>query len=270
MNGAPRWYALNGVSKVFTVAHIRTCDCHPSRIIDNWAYVVVTQGCRTFRLYDEDIQINKGEFFILPPNIPHYGLHKDDHEAFYIHFLSDGCEMTSPQRINAGQIWLPQYGAIPNDIDCINMLDYAARNCMSPFSNEHFLISQVQAILYQTSYFHQRNNLWHGKNTNLTDRILHYIQDNFYRPLNSNDYEEMFKKTYRQLNDLFVKQYGITIKQMQMKIRIDHAKLMLSTGYSISETSEKCGFEDYLYFLKAFHKSVGMTPKVYRSSSSLW
>ena len=237
------------------------------RIMDQWVLVVVVNGRRTFRLYDEDVFVQPGQFFLLPPHIPHYGLMEDEHEAYFIHFLAEGREISAPGQIDAGRVSLPQYGRIPDDVDCLQMLDYIARHCMSPFANDRFLTSQVQALLYRFSLFHQRNNLWKQKNAGLADRILHYIQDNFSEPLHSSDYESAFDRTYRQLNSIFTGRYGITIKQMQIKIRMDHAKIMLASGYSISEVSRKCGFDDYLYFLKAFRKMTGMTPNEYRKNT---
>ncbi len=264
INQTVRWYGINGIKRVGAVAQVRKTDCHPTRIKEQWVLVIITDGNRTFRLYDEDFCVNKGEFFILPPHVPHYGLMEDTHEAYYVHFNADGMECPMPTRIEAGQIFLPQYGRIPDDIDCLQVLDYAMRHCMSPFTSNRFLVSQVQSVLYQISYYHQRNSLWNSKRAKYTDQILRYIQDNFSRNLYSTDYEAAFGKTYRQLNNIFLRQYGVTIKQMQIRIRINHAKLMLATGFSISEVGQKCGFDDYLYFLKVFHKVTGVTPKDYQ------
>ena len=61
--------------------------------------------------------------------------------------------------------------------------------------------------------------------------------------------------TYRRLNAIFQAVYGVTIKQMQGILRVEQAKRMLSSGYTILETSAACGFEDYFYFLKVFKQN---------------
>ena len=58
----------------------------------------------------------------------------------------------------------------------------------------------------------------------------------------------------------------MTIKQMQVTLRVNQAKRMLRSGYTISETSTACGFEDYFYFLKVFKSKTGMTPSEYKNS----
>lgn len=65
--------------------------------------------------------------------------------------------------------------------------------------------------------------------------------------------------TYRRLNAIFQAVYGVTIKQMQGILRVEQAKRMLSSGYTILETSAACGFEDYFYFLKVFKSKTAMT-----------
>ena len=55
----------------------------------------------------------------------------------------------------------------------------------------------------------------------------------------------------------------MTIKQMQLNLRITRAKSLLSSGYTITYTSASCGFEDYFYFLKIFKTRTGFTPTEY-------
>ena len=100
----------------------------------------------------------------------------------------------------------------------------------------------------------------------LAHRILQYIDDNKDQHLKNRDYEDTFGKTYNRLNTIFQTVYGMTIKQMQVTLRVNQAKRMLRSGYTISETSTACGFEDYFYFLKVFKSKTGMTPSEYKNS----
>ena len=100
----------------------------------------------------------------------------------------------------------------------------------------------------------------------LAYRILQYIDDNKDQHLKNRDYEDTFGKTYNRLNTIFQTVYGMTIKQMQVTLRVNQAKRMLRSGYTISETSTACGFEDYFYFLKVFKSKTGMTPSEYKNS----
>ena len=145
-------------------------------------------------------------------------------------------------------------------------MEYAIQHRTLPFSSKNFLSSQIQAILYQISFAVQKRELWCNLESRLAYRILQYIDDNKDKHLKNRDYEDTFGKTYNRLNTIFQTVYGMTIKQMQVTLRVNQAKRMLRSGYTISETSTACGFEDYFYFLKVFKSKTGMTPSEYKNS----
>ena len=62
-----------------------------------------------------------------------------------------------------------------------------------------------------------------------------------------------------------IKQTDLYWFQLNKEIRVEDVD-MLRSGYTISETSTACGFEDYFYFLKVFKNKTGMTPSEYKNS----
>ncbi|MCQ2417058.1 MAG: substrate-binding domain-containing protein [Oscillospiraceae bacterium] len=61
--------------------------------------------------------------------------------------------------------------------------------------------------------------------------------------------------------------FGISFHQDTINARIYHAIYLLSTTVmSIASIAEKCGYEDYNYFLRQFQKVTGMTPGQYRKN----
>ena len=112
----------------------------------------------------------------------------------------------------------------------------------------------------------QKKRLWPKRENRTALQILQYIDNNKGRQLQNQDYAAAFGMTDRRLNAIFQAVYGVTIKQMQGILRVEQAKRMLSSGYTISETSAACGFEDYFYFLIVFKSKTGMTPSQYREA----
>jgi AraC-like DNA-binding protein len=57
--------------------------------------------------------------------------------------------------------------------------------------------------------------------------------------------------------------FGMGIHEHIRSLRIEKAKEILSAdeGVSIEEVAERCGFDDYNYFISIFRKVVGTTPK---------
>lgn len=62
---------------------------------------------------------------------------------------------------------------------------------------------------------------------------------------------------------IFKASTGTTISKYIVGRRIAIAKSLLASGFSVSESQERSGFSDYSNFLKAFTRSVGMSPKKY-------
>lgn len=262
----PRWFRLTGETHVEIVDKFSGGNVHPDRVMPQWVLVLMISGERTFRIYGEDHAVRGGEFFLLPPHVRHCGLQYDRHEACFAHFQAEGAQVLPPEKLDPDHILLPLCGQVPLELPCFDLMEYAVCHRAPPFFSERFLSSQIRAILYQLSLTMQKRKLWSKQENGMACRILQYIDDNKGRQLQNQDYAAAFGKTYCRLNTVFQAVYGVTIKQMQGILRIDQAKRMLSSGYTISETSAACGFEDYFYFLKVFKSKTGMTPSEYRDS----
>lgn len=70
------------------------------------------------------------------------------------------------------------------------------------------------------------------------------------------------------LSNLFHQQTGMTIKQYQQKIRMEHAcHLLHTTQDKVTDIAVKTGFIDRRYFTRIFKETYGMTPQEYRQQS---
>lgn len=71
------------------------------------------------------------------------------------------------------------------------------------------------------------------------------------------------------LSTIFKAETGVGFSEYLTNVRITRAKSMIDSGMSnFREVSTSCGFQDYSYFFKVFKKTLGLTPKEYRSKSS--
>lgn len=67
----------------------------------------------------------------------------------------------------------------------------------------------------------------------------------------------------------FAERYGTAPKQYLDRLRIEHAKSLLQTGYySTREIAERCGFADVGYFCTAFRRHVGTGISAYRKGDN--
>ena len=79
------------------------------------------------------------------------------------------------------------------------------------------------------------------------NQLVHEIQDEIERDLSSDarcqDLLAGFGLSYRQISRLFLRELGISIKQYQMRLRIERARqLVLESDMSIEEVADRCGF----------------------------
>ena len=100
------------------------------------------------------------------------------------------------------------------------------------------------------------------------DEILTFINQNISSPLSIEDLSGHFFLSSSYLCRIFKAATGTTINKYITAKRITVAKSLLSSGYSVTETCERCGFNDYSNFLKAFTKAVGISPKKYAQCSA--
>ncbi len=57
----------------------------------------------------------------------------------------------------------------------------------------------------------------------------------------------------------------MTPANYRLKLLIDKSRILLTDSeLKIRDISEKCGFDDALYFSKIFKKHVGLSPENYR------
>jgi AraC-like DNA-binding protein len=95
------------------------------------------------------------------------------------------------------------------------------------------------------------------------DAILSYLNNNIQYPISIGDLAKHFYISESYICRIFKSATGTTINKYMTARRISIAKSLLAEGIGVSDVCERCGFSDYSNFLKAFTKSVGISPKKY-------
>ena len=105
------------------------------------------------------------------------------------------------------------------------------------------------------------------KDTELTKRIMEYINDNYASPsLCLTMVADKFNYTERYVSNLIKKQTGNNYNQMLQDIRMNKAKMLLKdTHMTIHEIAISVGYDHSNSFYKYFKRVVGVSPKQYRT-----
>lgn len=96
--------------------------------------------------------------------------------------------------------------------------------------------------------------------------MIAFVEDNYGRKLTLQDAAEHFGYSKQYFCKWCKSEFGVAFNEFLNAVRITHARSLLTGGYSVEETAEKCGFSDPCYFSKVFKKFVGTPPKAYSLS----
>lgn len=94
----------------------------------------------------------------------------------------------------------------------------------------------------------------------LINQILIYINEHLSEPLTLETIAAQFFISKNHLSHQFKHFTGLSPYQYIMKKRLKTAYNMLCNGTTASSACEKCGFNDYSNFLKAFRREFGKNP----------
>lgn len=121
------------------------------------------------------------------------------------------------------------------------------------------LLDAVSSYLYVA-------NLVKKNNTNLAERIEKFLYENLHEKLSSSTICRQFLISRTKLYTLAMENFGTSISQYILSLRINAAKKLLKeSDLPLSKIARKVGFDNENYFGKTFKKAVGITPTAYRN-----
>ncbi|MBC9704036.1 MAG: helix-turn-helix domain-containing protein [Enterococcus sp.] len=106
------------------------------------------------------------------------------------------------------------------------------------------------------------------ENSAILTLIYEYVQRNYHEDLSLQSISEKFHFSYSYLSTIFTEKYGINFTKYLKKVRIQHAKRLLTeTTDPLSEICSQVGYTDLGYFSRVFKEETGMSPSHYRKGS---
>lgn len=95
-------------------------------------------------------------------------------------------------------------------------------------------------------------------------KVISYINENYQHTLRLEDISEMFFISESSLAQLFIKHFNTTFSKYLVKLRMEHAALLLNNSVlNTAQIAAAVGYSDYYYFNKVFKKYFGQTPYRY-------
>lgn len=113
----------------------------------------------------------------------------------------------------------------------------------------------IQESESQKPIFHKE------KYADVLESLHEFIDTHYADPLNVNYLARVVGVSTRYLNSLFKERFGIGVQEQIIATRMQAANEMLKTGkFMVKQVAAKCGYDDPLYFSKAFKAYFGYSP----------
>ncbi|MDF7637848.1 AraC family transcriptional regulator [Lactobacillus sp. ESL0791] len=254
------WYNLCEHINIIEMGHIVTTNYHPKRNINFFIFGMVISGSRTIQVGNIKLFLKTGDYFLLPPSVPHSGIKLDRHDIYFIHFRCKYTLLKKKAKIMAKEIILPITGKVPKKMHLDEFFQYLNKDYASKKISKSLIELHFQSILSYISEYMQSLLNQSNQDLSLAESLNNFILENKCNNITAEDFEHHFNLSYKKLNNTFKKIYGKTIKQDFITQKITYASQLLLEGNKLIDTSEKVGYEDYFYFLKVFKHIKGMTP----------
>lgn len=106
------------------------------------------------------------------------------------------------------------------------------------------------------------------KQQELPVRIDEYIMEHYTEDIDVQNICAHFQIGKTQLYEIADQIYGVGIASHIRKLRIEKAKELLTSHpeMRVGEVADRCGFQDYNYFITVFKRMTGVPPRLYRKA----
>ncbi len=213
---------------------------------------IISDGSGVINVGNKEYNLEKGDMFFVGKNLTHSYGGSDDFKTIFLGFEGIICEkLFAYYKVSDFSIYRGKnYAGIVAEIGELY-------NNFEKFESQASLSSAAYSILI--SFF---DTVTKEESTPI-EAVRNFIEVNFFKQLSLNDILDFYPFSKAKLCREFKENYGMTVFDMITKIRLMHAKNMISNDPEIKLklVAKCCGFNDMSYFCKMYKKIYGTSPK---------
>ena len=235
--------------------------------LNSYLFILVKHGSGTVTVRDQNYALSAGDCAFINCSKPYAHATADDPWALHwVHF--NGPTMNAVYRKylerSGSVLFSPEDGSVY--IQAIEKLSDSALSDsyvrdMEIHQYLSSLLTQIMKDCWNPESIKRRSDL----NSN-TEQLRSYLSEHYQEKISLDDLSSTFFLSKFYLTKLFKEQYGVTISDYILDLRIRHAKELLRfSNQSLEEIASECGFYDLPYFSRKFKKAEGITPSAYRN-----
>lgn len=252
---------IPGLPHVLDLGLVREVPGHTRRLLDFWVFGMIVNGAIGLQVGQSRIRLETGDYYVLPEGVQHAGLDQALFDAAFFHFVLPAA---TSQPAGPGAE-LEMHGKLPEEINYLDLYRFIERQYRRGTLTAEGVGIQLFAIMEQISATqHHRRLAANASSHYLAAAILDLLQSHYPEELDAREISRRLGYSYTHLERTFTREFGMSIHQRLLRVRIDAAAHGLQMGKSIKEVAAEAGFRDYYYFLKAFKRVRGTTPGTFQ------
>jgi len=269
-------------NKYYAIAHLhkeeKTMDIH---IHDCYEIYYSISGGKQFLIDNRFYDINPGDLFVINQFESHYltQINNMVHERIIISIYPDFLKEISTIKTDLSYCFTDRNQVFNHRISLNKEQQYrflyfiGKITTLNEFGSDILdRVAFMEMMVMINSLFINNHSLEIADSNfqynQLVQEILSYINQHINDTITVEQLAEQFYISTSYICRIFKAATGTTINKYINARRITIAKSLLTMGLGVSEVCEKCGFNDYSNFLKAFTKAVGISPKKYGQYSA--
>jgi AraC-like DNA-binding protein len=269
-------------TKYYAIAHLhkeeQTMDMH---IHDCYEIYYSISGGKQFLIDNRFYDINPGDLFIINQFESHYlaQINNMVHERIIISIHPDFLKEISTIKTDLNYCFTERNQVFNHRISLNKEQQYrflyfiGKITTLNEFGSDILERVAFMEMMVMINSLFINNHRAEIADTNFqynqqVQEILTYINQHITDAITVEQLAEQFYISTSYICRIFKAATGTTINKYINARRITIAKSLLTMGLGVNEVCEKCGFNDYSNFLKAFTKAVGISPKKYGQYSA--
>jgi AraC-like DNA-binding protein len=269
-------------NKYYAIAHLhkeeKTMDMH---IHDCYEIYYSISGGKQFLIDNRFYDINPGDLFIINQFESHYlaQINNMVHERIIISIYPDFLKEISTIKTDLNYCFTERNQIFNHRISLNKEQQYrflyfiGKITTVNEFGSEILERAAFMEMMVMINSLFINNHSLDTADSNFqynqqVQEILSYINQHITDAITVEQLAEQFYISTSYICRIFKATIGTTINKYINARRITIAKSLLTMGLGVNEVCEKCGFNDYSNFLKAFTKAVGISPKKYGQYSA--
>ena len=232
---------------------------------DHYLIHLVVAGKGVYQVNGAAYNLQEGDLFLAKPNqlITYAADETDPWEYYWVNFGgSDADAVLGKTDFSASSPVMHGCGA---DVAAAmeNILSCPAKELFENVELTGRLYILLSLLIKKSTSAQLREN----RNLRRLEAAKAFIETNYPLPISADDIADAADITRITLFRLFKSELGITPAEYLIRCRMSRAKnLLASTDLSIGAVARSAGYEDGMYFSRAFRKAVGISPSEYRQS----